>query len=298
MTRIRQNWLMLIVLLLCARLLAQTSVIELLERETIAQLRDLDAKTEGALGVAAIDLSTRRSLQYHGDTVFPQASSIKIPILMRMFGDIEAGKFRLSDSITLEPKDTVGGSGHLQHQLAKGRITLAVKDVITAMMETSDNTATNQCIRMVGLENVNRMLDSLGFTQTRLQRIMLDSGAAVADRENISTPIEMAAIVDLIYQGRAVSPDASKQMLDIMRLVKAQFRKALPAGTDIASKPGGLQGVKCESGVVFLKNRPFVLSVMTSFVPASSEVVEQAALLVYRHFERLSRANSYGHFVN
>lgn len=289
--------MLLPLLLTIAQATGQTSALDLREADLLAQFRQLDQQTEGLLGIAAIDLTTRRSFAYHGDTQFAQASSIKIPILIEMFRAMSLNKFQLNDKVTLTPRDAVGGSGHLKDKLAKDSLNLTVKELITAMIETSDNTATNECIRMVGMENVNRTMDQLGFPRTRLQRVMLDSAAAQNDQENISTPNEMVRLADLIHQGHAVSPEASRQMVDIMRLVKAHFRKAMPAGTDIASKPGGIPGVKCETGVVYLKGRPFALSVMTAFVPENSDVVEKAAALVFRHFEALNQYNSYGHKV-
>jgi beta-lactamase class A len=273
----------------------QTTVIDLLEAKMLRQIQDLDTRTQGVLGLAATDLTTRRTFSYHGETVFPQASSIKIPILIRVYEDVEQGKFRLDDRVTLTEKDLVGGSGDLQKELKKGPLTLTVKEIAKAMIESSDNTATNYLIRRVGKDTVNRWLDQHGFPETRLQRIMMDSAAAEADRENISTPREMAGIADLLYRGLAVNPSASKDMLDVMRLVKAHFRKALPAGTDIASKPGGIPGVACETGIVFLPHRPFVLSVMTTFAEDKSETVEEAARIVYHYFQALAAANRYGH---
>jgi len=283
-------------LLLCALgANGQATVIDLLEGKLLRRIQDLDARTPGVLGLAAIDLTSRRTFSYHGETVFPQASSIKIPILIRVYEDVAQGKFRLEDRVTLTEKDLVGGSGELQRDLKKGPLTLSIEDLVKAMIASSDNTATNYLIRRAGMDSVNRWLGGNGFPNTRLQRIMMDPAAAAADRENISTPREMAGIADLLYRGMAVNPAASKSMLDVMRLVKAHFRKALPEGTDIASKPGGLPGIACETGVVFLPRRPFALSVMTTFAADENETVEEAARMVYRHFQSLAAANQYGH---
>jgi beta-lactamase class A len=66
-------------------------------------------------------------LERNGETVFPQASSIKIPTLIQMFRCIRAGEFSLADKVTLTPEETVGGSGHLQKQLVEGPVTLTVR---------------------------------------------------------------------------------------------------------------------------------------------------------------------------
>jgi beta-lactamase class A len=78
--------------------------------------------------------------------------------------------------------------------------------------------------------------------------------------------------------------------------VKGGMRKAVPEKVEISSKTGGVGGVKCETGIVWLDKRPFALSVMSTYLGDSDKnPVEDVTRLVYRHFERLSRANSYGH---
>jgi|HigsolmetaAR202D_1030399.scaffolds.fasta_scaffold07546_2 Beta-lactamase class A len=280
--------------LLCLPALQAETVVDLLQQKTLQNIAEIDRKLDGVLGVAAIDLTTGQTMHYHGDVVFPQASSIKIPILIRMFRAARAGEFSLNDQITLTSKDKVGGSGHLQQALAKGPVTLSIRELVTAMIETSDNTATNRCIAMVKMERVNRMLDEMGFLNTRLRRIMMDTAAAGRDEENVSTPNEMARLVEKIYRKEAAHEEDCNEMLAIMKRVKASLHKAVPPRVEVASKPGGVPGVKCETGIVYLPNRPFVLSVMSTFVRPSATPVEDVTRVVYAHFERLAQSNKFG----
>jgi beta-lactamase class A len=283
-------------LLACRLTCAQTTVAHLLAEATLARIRAYDELVDGVLGVAAIDLNTGRTLSYHGDVVFPQASSIKIPIMIQMYRSARAGEFRFTDSVTLTADDLVGGSGRLRHELKKGPVTLTVTDVVRAMIEHSDNTATNKCIRMVRTERVNRMLDELGFPSTRLRRMMMDRAAAGRNEENISTPLEMARLVELIYRGKVVDKEACLEMLETMKLVKAAMRKGVPQGVEVASKPGSVRGVKCETGIIFLPRRPFVLSVMSTYLGDNTKTpVTEVTGIVYAYFEKLARANHYGH---
>ena len=114
---IRPAWL----LLLAAVAHAQPDAVDLLESKTLAGLRRFDSGFDGALGVAAIDLETGRSFALNGDTAFPQASVIKIPILVRIFQAARAGELRLDDKTTLTARDAVGGSGRLHHPRARHR---------------------------------------------------------------------------------------------------------------------------------------------------------------------------------
>src|SRR4029079_6784422 len=79
----------------------------LFDAKLMEQVREIDAHLDGVLGVYAIDLNTGRSLSFHGETVFAQASSIKIPILIELFHQARAGKFHLIDHKTLEHTEGV-----------------------------------------------------------------------------------------------------------------------------------------------------------------------------------------------
>ncbi len=281
-------------LLLAGCASAQPTVVEALEERLLGRLRAVEESLGGVLGVAAIDLTTGRAISHRGEAAFPQASSIKIPILIELYRAERAGQVRLDESLTLTEKDLVGGSGRLQERVKAGPVTLSVRELARAMIEWSDNLATNQLMGKLGRERVNRTLDELGFRGTRLQRKMMDAAAAARDEENISTPLEMARLVERIYRGQAVDAAASKEMLGLLKLVKADFRRVVPAGVEVASKPGDLPGVFCETGVVFLPKRPFVLAVASTFVEDWQNPVPEVAALVYAHFERLAAANRYG----
>jgi beta-lactamase class A len=288
-------------ILLCPVLLAaalsasaQPTASELLEQRTLDRVRAVSATVNGVLAFHAIDLTTGRALFFNSGTVFPQASSIKIAIMIQMYRSARAGMFGLDDRITLDPKETVGGSGHLQIMLRSGPVTMSVRDLINAMIETSDNTATNRCIAMVGMDRVNRTLDELGFRATRLQRKMLDTAAAAHDQENISTPAEMAHLVELIYHGKAVDTEASKEMLTMMKRVNADMRKVIPGSIEVAAKPGELTGVRCETGIIFLQNRPFALSVASTFLDERTNPVGEITRILFDHFEKISKSNKFG----
>ena len=94
------------------------------------------------------------------------ASVIKIPVMILAFRDADAGRLDLDQRYVIRPEDQRRGSGLLQ-TFAPG-IQPTLRDIVTQMIITSDNTATDIMIAKVGRDRVNRMLDSLGYRQTRL----------------------------------------------------------------------------------------------------------------------------------
>jgi beta-lactamase class A len=274
---------------------AQDSVVHLLERKLLSRLQALDSNVNGVIGVAIIDLTTGSMLHHNGNVVFPQASVIKIPILAEVFRRAEAGEIHWKTALILAPADSVGGSGELQKELAAGPVKISVEDLVSKMIRNSDNTATNKLIDMLGMDAINRWIANAGLKQTKLQRRMLDGAAAATDRENISTPLEMAYLAELLHKGKLVSSGASAQMIEIMKGVKADFRANIPAAIPVAAKPGDLTGVHAETGIVFLPKRPFALSVMSTFLDGKTNPVPQIMKLVFQHFEKLGNSNRYGH---
>jgi beta-lactamase class A len=279
----------------CVASLSQNLPGELLEGKLREKLKALDHTTDGALGVAVIGLSSGRTIALNAETQFATASVIKVPILLEMLRQARAGEWNLQQRITIQPAESVGGSGRIQDSLRNGPVTMTILEMLTAMIEHSDNTATNRAIAMVKMENVNRRTQELGLQSTRLRRIMLDGEAASKGMENISSPMEMARLMEMIYRGKACThPDDCQEALRIMKLVRGRIRSAIPLSVEVASKTGELFGVHCEVALVLHPKRPFAVAIFSSFLPDGENPVGEAARLIYNHFDRLASANAYG----
>ncbi len=282
-------------ILLCAGLLpAQTDVRELLEKKALDQIAQLDRSLDGALGVAAIDLTTGRTLTYNAGAVFPTASVIKVPVMVELFRQARAGGTRLDQEIPLAPAELVDGSLRVAVMLRRGPTTATLRELIEAMIEVSDNTAANKLIELAGMDRVNRLLDGLGMPGIRLRRKMMD-WVDTEHRENIGTPLELARLMEAIYHGKAADPADCAEMMKILKRVEADMRKAVPSRIEVAAKPGDIPGARCEAGIVFLPKRPFALCVMSAFVADDKNPTPEVTAIVYRLFEKLGGSNRFGH---
>ncbi|MDH5406716.1 MAG: class A beta-lactamase-related serine hydrolase, partial [Candidatus Aminicenantes bacterium] len=238
----------------------------ILREKVVARISGIAAKLDGVMGLAVKDLTTGEEFLLNHNLVFPQGSSIKVAILLEVFKQAKEGKFSLQDRLWLEKKDKVGGSGILK-ELGNHTVSLTIKDIAILMILLSDNTATNILIDLVGMENVNRTLSELGLTETRLQRKMMDYRAAAEERENISTPMEMLKLLEFIYRSEVLDPSSCDAILDILKRRKSgSIRQLLPSGIEVAHKPGGIEGVACDIGVVYLPHRPYIICAMTNYL--------------------------------
>jgi beta-lactamase class A len=289
----------------CARQVSQEKAPQ--EKEQVlwqkleATISGVDRNLDGVLGVAILDLTTGQKYLLHADEVLPTASSIKIAILAELYRQAQQGKIKLGDLYTLRSSDLVGGSG-VANTLTPGVTRLTIRDVAALMIAVSDNSATNIIIDRIGMDNVNALLDSLGLTHTRLRRKMMDVKAAGEGRENVATPREMMTLLEDLYRGRVLNKQMTGDFFELLSVHKESYiPRELPEDLRIANKPGELEGVRNDSGIVFTGNRPFVISVMTTYLRREKDggdAIIRIARAAYQMFDRLSRASEYGRVVS
>jgi beta-lactamase class A len=266
-----------------------------------SSIQEVDQHLDGVMGVAVEDLTTGDHFFLHEDEVFAQASSIKITVLANLYLQAQQGKLKLTDLYTVQSSDLVPDSD-VMGGLTPGVTRLTLRDLATMMVAVSDNSATNVLIDRVGMPNVNAMLDSLALTHTRLRRKMMDLQAAKEGRENISTPHEMMTLLDAIYHGKLLNKESTADFFTMLSTNKNSWiPRDLPADLKIADKPGALEAVRNDSGIVFLEGRPYVICVMTSFLRNErdgEDAITKVSLEAWRMFDRLSRATEYGRVVS
>jgi beta-lactamase class A len=262
---------------------------------------DVDRGLDGVMGVAIIDLTDGHKYLLHANDVYPQASSIKICVLAELYRQAQQGKLKLTDMYTVNAADLVQDSD-IMGGLTPGVTQITLRDLATMMVAVSDNSATNVLIDRVGMENVNAFLSSQGLRDTRLRRKMMDLKAAGEGRENISTPNEMAKLLQALYQGKILNKDMTDDFFKVLATHKDSWiPRNLPDDLKIADKPGALEGVRNDSGVVFVDKRPYILCVMTTYLRRErdgEEAISNISLAAWRMFDRMARASEYGRVIS
>jgi beta-lactamase class A len=294
------------VFLLASACIAQSAVPsggkqQILWQKLESQIQQIDQHLDGVMGIAIEDLTTGDHFFLHEDEVFAQASSIKITVLANLYLQAQQGKLKLTDLYIVQSPDLVPDSD-IMSGLTPGVTRVTLRDLATMMVAVSDNSATNVLIDKVGMQNVNAMLDSLGLSHTRLRRKMMDLQAAQQGRENISTPREMMQLLDAIYHGKVVNKESTADFFKMLSTNKASFiPRELPPDLKVANKPGELEAVRNDSGIVFVEGRPYVICVMTGFLRNErdgEDAISNVSLATWRMFDRLSRATEYGRVVS
>jgi beta-lactamase class A len=279
---------------------------DLLWKKLSDRVAEIVERFDGVMGVAIADLTDDRAILKNADRVFPTASSIKIAILLELYHQDQeartgvAGNAKLDDVYTFDPKDLVEDS-QIMAGLTPGATRVTNRDLAQFMIAVSDNAAANILIDRVGRENVNAMLRSLGLVKTTLRRKMMDVAAARRGEENISTPQEIVRLLEAIYRGKALNKELTAAFIQQLSTLKESYiPRELPAGIQIANKPGNLEGVRTDSGILFVRNRPFAMSVMTAYdrdERAAEHAISEIALNAYHYFEMRGKTSDYGRIM-
>jgi beta-lactamase class A len=249
-----------------------------------SQVDKIAAEHHGQVSVYAKDLKTGETVALKADEPVQTASVIKLAILYEAMEQIRAGKVQWDDKVTLTKDNQTGGSGVLG--FFDTPTTLTLKDVLSMMVITSDNTATNVAIDKIGLDAVNAEMGRLGLKDTWLYKKVgkPPSGPMPADQKKFglgkTTAREMATLMERIVTCRlgdndAPATDADRAICGVsLHMLRSQFyRDGVPRylepidsseeGSAIANKTGALDEVRNDVDAVATKNGLLILSIFT-----------------------------------
>jgi beta-lactamase class A len=259
------------------------------DRNLERKLHDLLDSFPAQCGLFVKNLHTGKVAEIRSDSLFPTASMIKVSLLIGVMDKIERGQLDYhqvmiySDSLLYPGVDILGSF--------KSGEKIELSKLLMLMLSMSDNTASLwlQSLAGGGLR-VNELLDSLGFRQTRVNS---RTPGREANREQYgwgqTTPREMARLMELIYEGRVISPFASDRML---RLLGRNYwdeagPSQIPPNVFVASKNGALDYYRSETMLVMAPHGPYICSLICNNLRDSSWNQDNAAWVMCRKVSRL-----------
>ena len=207
------------------------------------------------------------------------ASVIKIPIMVEAFRQFESGELNPLETYRIKPEDKMPSCGALNRMHDGLEVTL--RDLVELMIVLSDNSATNILIDRLGIARVNATLEAEGLKVTRLRRKLFDKAGMEAGLSNHVCAREIGLLLERMYAGTLVSPQASTEMLEILRNQKLNGKMPFflkPRGIACAHKTGEDDGITHDVGVVYAR-RPFVLCMLSeeTDVPAFERLIQDVA---------------------
>jgi beta-lactamase class A len=237
-------------------------------------------------GVFLFDLDSSAYLDLNGGASFAAASTIKVPILIAFFQDIDAGKIRLDELLTMRKELVAGGSGEMQGLPVGTQFTAL--ETVTKMITISDNTATNMVIaRLGGMSALDQRFRSWGLVSTAINSLLPDLSGT-----NTTSPRDMALLMTRISQGELVSMRSRDRLLDIMQRTvnRSQLPQGLGKGATIAHKTGDIGSMIGDVGLIDMPSgKRYALTVLVkrSFNDDRAyDLVQKASRVVYQYLNR------------
>ncbi len=214
------------------------------------------------VGTAVVAASGQRFV-HNADRRFVAASTVKIPIMIELYRQIDAGRHTLSETYTFRAEDRAPGSGVMLH-LHDGMV-FTLGDLAYLMISISDNSATNILIDMLGMDAVNATMQRLGMKRSVLGRKMRGHTIPGDAGENWATPNDYATVIAALLGNTAAAPDSCRQMVAMLEKQQNQRRIArhLPRenGPRWGSKTGSVPGVTNDVGFIETASGPLILAV-------------------------------------
>lgn len=244
-------------------------------------------------GMFFLDMQTGEYLDINGEKTFAAASTIKFPILIALFQEIDAGRINPNEILVMRRDLMTGGSGTMQY--AKPGRKYSLMETASKMMIISDNTATNMIIDRLGGKNVlNRKFRSWGLQNTIIRNLLGDFKGT-----NKTSPKDLVRLAALIANNKLLSPSSNAQVMDIM--IRCKNRSLLPVGlgkgATIAHKTGTLGRVLADAGIIQTPSgKRYLAGIMVArpFGDARAKAfINQVSRLVYSYLDQPQSASNF-----
>ncbi|HWB98519.1 MAG TPA: serine hydrolase [Bryobacteraceae bacterium] len=261
------------------------------------------SRFQGTVSLYAKNLDTGASIGIRESESVRTASTIKLPIMTAVFDAVARGEAKWDEPLTVTAAEKVTGSGILGTEISDG-VKLPLRDVVHLMIVLSDNTATNLVLERFTADAVNAYLDRIGIRTTRsLRKVRGDgnvlkppTGWSAAGRlpQNekyglgVSTPHDMVTILEQLEKGQIVSPEASREMLEILKRCQDNTGIRRPMGDlTVANKSGSLNALRSDVGIVYAKGGRIAMAITTDDMPKIDDSPDNPGSLLIADLARM-----------
>lgn len=219
-----------------------------------AQVKALEKKSGGRLGVAILNTATGTQLGYRANERFPMCSTFKVLAVGEVLTRVDQGKEYLGRIVHFSKSDLIAYSPATEKRVGQG---MSIAELCAAAMTLSDNTAANLLLATIGgPPGVTRFVRTLGDNVTRLDRIEPGLNEALpGDPRDTSSPKAMATDLRTLVLGNQLSANSKTQLTEWLLENKTgdkRLRAGVPRGWKIGDKTGsGDNGTANDMGIIW-----------------------------------------------
>lgn len=229
----------------------------------------------------------RLAFDYRAEELFHAASTMKVPVMIEVFRQVDAGAFSLAETMVLDPlcRSFIDDSPFrcepakaLQPRIGQP---VSVLELATQMIVLSDNLATNLLLERVGARRITATMRALGATGGYVLRGVEDEQAFRAGISNRVTAHDLTLLMAAIEEDRAASPESCAEMRRILRLqqYRDMIAAGLPEGVELGSKTGSINGVRHDTAIVYAAPGTYYLTILMDGLKDCDAAMRKAAEL-------------------
>ncbi|MBP3193255.1 serine hydrolase [Natronogracilivirga saccharolytica] len=250
----------------------------------------------GDVGLHLKHLQSGMEIGINEDELFPTASMIKVPIMVKIFQDLEDGKYGFQDKFSYDPVHSYQYTDDMINQMAPGS-EVALSRLLYLMISVSDNTASiwSQDIAGGGKE-INAWFDEHGYNDIRVNSRTRGREEAFSEFGwGQTSPAEMSQLMTAIFRGEVISRAASEKMYRIMSgsLWDGEALSQIPPYVNHASKQGAVRQSRSETAVINAPSGDYVFTVITknqedesyAFDNEGYVLIREISSLIWNHLE-------------
>lgn len=251
-------------------------------------------RADARVSLLAKNIDTGETLHAHGENDFvSSASTIKVPIMLCVLQQVADGKFSLNEPVVVPKKEILDDTEVFDWEQIPTPCTYPLRELIHWMIVSSDNTATNVLIELVGFDAINATIRSLGLHSTVLLRKMLDFATLRAGLNNLTSAYDQYLLYEALCKETTLTPALCRFALDTLKRQRdmEKIPRYIADDIKIAHKTGGLDpdaghDVVChDAGVLFLGPMRLYLGIFITEAPDdalySKRLIGRLAKAVY-----------------
>jgi beta-lactamase class A len=258
------------------------------DKKLTLKLQKLVEGFNGDVGIYVQNLKTGKFAEINGDTIFPTASMIKVPIMIGVFDKIEKKELNYHQNLIFRDSLLYAGEDILGSFKDGEKIQLSKVQMLS--ITTSDNTGSLWLQKLVGGANINKWLSDNGFENIRINS-RTPGREAFQKRYGWgqTSPKEMALLIKKIRDGQAISPAASERMYrNLIRIYwDGEALSQIPPYVQAASKQGAVNRSRSEVVLVSAPHGDYVFCIATKNQKDESWTTDNEGYQLIRKLSKL-----------
>lgn len=265
-------------------------------KELTAAKTEIQALLKGqpnlAAGLFFYDPDSGAYVDLNAEQPFAAASTIKLPLLIAFFQDVDAGKIRLDEQWVMRKDLIATEAGSMQYQPVGTKF--SALETVENMITVSDNTATNMVLDRLGkAEAVNQRFQGWGLSDTIIHNPLPD-----LEGTNLTSAKDLTTLMTRVSQGELLTPHSRDRALEIMRhtLTDTMLPQGLDEGATISHKTGDIGTVVGDAGLINMPTgQRYLATVMMKRPyndPRGPETIRKISQIMYQAFKKLPRSNN------